>query len=308
MVKNKSSVEVGEMSIIEINGVKKYFTKDIYALKHIDLSIEEGEMVSLIGPSGSGKSTLMRHISGLILADKNSRSSIYVLNKRIQAQGKLDRHIRHSRAQIGHVFQQFNLVNRLSVLTNVMVGGLSRIPSYRSLLGWFTPEEKRQALDALERVGLKKLALQRAGDLSGGQQQRVAIARALMQQAQVILADEPIASLDPESSRLVMQTLKDINEKDGITVLITLHQVDYAQKYCQRAIALKDGEVFFDTKIDQLNEQELNRLYGTQAVISTHGATAHATNGFSNQNGMPTLQDGLATTEKSNSQHHSLIN
>ncbi|TBR42516.1 phosphonate ABC transporter ATP-binding protein [Marinomonas agarivorans] len=296
------------MSVIEIKGVKKYFTKEVYALKHIDLLINEGEMVSLIGPSGSGKSTLMRHISGLLLADKNSQSSIRVLGKTIQSKGKLDKDIRTSRAQIGHVFQQFNLVNRLSVLTNVMVGGLSRIPSYRSLLGWFTAEEKRLALQALDRVGLKNVALKRACDLSGGQQQRVAIARALMQKANVILADEPIASLDPESSRLVMQTLKDINEKDGITVVVTLHQVDYAQKYCQRAVALQDGAVFFDEQINQLNQHKLNQLYGTQAVHSFSEDTVSSSNGMNMSNGMPYSQDGTANTEEDHSQPRSLIN
>lgn len=252
------------MGVIDIQGVKKNYTKDRSALEHVDLTVEQGEMIALIGPSGSGKSTLMRHISGLTLADKNSDSSIEVLGKTIQQRGKLDRHIRASRAQIGHVFQQFNLVNRLTVLTNVLIGGLSRIPTYRSLTCCFTKEEKLMALQALDRVGLKEMALQRASQLSGGQQQRVAIARALMQQAKVILADEPIASLDPESSRLVMQTLKDINEKDGITVVVTLHQVDYAQKYCQRAVALRRGRVFFDNDISHLNEQQLDLLYGNK--------------------------------------------
>ncbi|MCV2401816.1 phosphonate ABC transporter ATP-binding protein [Marinomonas sp. C2222] len=252
------------MSIIEIDKVTKHFSKEIHALKDISLTIEKGEMVALIGSSGSGKSTLMRHVSGLTLADKNSQSAIKVLSNSIQQGGKLDRNIRTSRAQIGNVFQQFNLVNRLSVLTNVMIGALSRTPSYRSLLGHFTTEEKHLALEALERVGLKNVVLKRASELSGGQQQRVAIARALMQKAEVILADEPIASLDPESSRLVMQTLKDINEKDGITVVVTLHQVDYAQKYCRRAVALKDGAIFYDGQIQHLNDDLLASLYGAQ--------------------------------------------
>lgn len=292
------------MSIIEITGVKKYFTKDIHALKHVDLSVEQGEMIALIGPSGSGKSTLMRHISGLTLADKRSDSSIKVLGNIIQQKGKLDSNIRTSRAQIGNVFQQFNLVNRLSVLTNVMIGGLSRIPTYRSLLGWFTAEEKQMALEALERVGLKNVALQRASELSGGQQQRVAIARALMQKAKVILADEPIASLDPESSRIVMQLLKDINEKDGITVVVTLHQVDYAQKYCQRAVALQDGEVFFDQQIQHLDEEQLAALYGVQQGPSP---ISDFETKDSNNTGLTELQHSrnkLKTTEENHAMHH----
>jgi phosphonate transport system ATP-binding protein len=291
------------MSIIEITGVKKHFTKEVCALKHVDLSIKQGEMVALIGPSGSGKSTLMRHISGLTLADKHSDSCIKVLGNTIQQRGKLDKHVRTSRSQIGNVFQQFNLVSRLSVLTNVMIGGLSRIPTYRSLLGWFTAEENHMALEALERVGLKNVALKRASELSGGQQQRVAIARALMQKAKVILADEPIASLDPESSRLIMQTLKDINEKDGITVVVTLHQVDYAQKYCERAVALQDGEVFFDNLIHHLNEENLASLYGSQPEELSINDSSQAI-----LNEMPLPKNGRITTEINHATHHSLIN
>ncbi|MEP7730866.1 phosphonate ABC transporter ATP-binding protein [Marinomonas primoryensis] len=291
------------MSIIEITGVKKHFTKEVCALKHVDLSIKQGEMVALIGPSGSGKSTLMRHISGLTLADKHSDSCIKVLGNTIQQRGKLDKHVRTSRSQIGNVFQQFNLVSRLSVLTNVMIGGLSRIPTYRSLLGWFTAEEKHMALEALERVGLKNVALKRASELSGGQQQRVAIARALMQKAKVILADEPIASLDPESSRLIMQTLKDINEKDGITVVVTLHQVDYAQKYCERAVALQDGEVFFDNLIHHLNEENLASLYGSQPEELSINDSSQTI-----LNKMPLPKNGRITTEINHATHHSLIN
>ncbi|MFT5719778.1 MAG: phosphonate transport system ATP-binding protein [Motiliproteus sp.] len=252
------------MPVITITGVKKSFSKNKYALKGIDLSIDQGDMVALIGPSGSGKSTLMRHISGLALADKKTPSEVTAFGTPIQKNGKLHKDIRASRARIGNIFQQFNLISRLSVLTNVLIGGLSRVPTYRSLLGWFTDEEKQQALEALDRVGLRDFALQRASQLSGGQQQRVAIARALMQQAEIILADEPIASLDPESSRLVMEILEKINKEDGTTVIVTLHQVDYAQKYCQRAVALRQGELFFDGRIKHLSSAQFTRLYGIQ--------------------------------------------
>lgn len=264
------------MAVIQITDVKKTFhskTSAAPALQGVDLTIEEGEMVALIGPSGSGKSTLLRHLSGLTLADKYSDSKVEVLGKNIQYKGALAKGIRQSRAQIGNIFQQFNLILRLSVLTNVLIGNLSRVPSYRSLLGIFTPAEKQAALAALARVGLEDYSQHKASDLSGGQQQRVAIARALLQKAQVILADEPIASLDPEASRQVMETLKAINEQDGITVVVTLHQVDYAQKYCQRAVALQAGKLFFDKPIQQIDSTELNQLYGSalendnQAVI-----------------------------------------
>ncbi|MCW8905950.1 MAG: phosphonate ABC transporter ATP-binding protein [Sedimenticola sp.] len=259
------------MTAIALTGVTKTFSRERDAspvLKGIDLIIEPGDMVALIGPSGSGKSTLMRHLSGLTLADRNSQGDVRVLGRSIQRQGRLERDIRQSRAQIGHVFQQFNLVGRLSVMKNVLIGGLSRVPSRRGLLGWFTESEKRAALDALERVGLREFALKRATELSGGQQQRVAIARALMQQARVILADEPIASLDPESSRRVMQTLRDINQRDGITVVVTLHQVDYAQQYCRRAVALRQGEIVFDDQINALNETQIRALYGSDQPVT----------------------------------------
>jgi phosphonate transport system ATP-binding protein len=251
------------MPAIQITDLQKSFGA-ARVLKSISLNVEEGEMVALIGSSGSGKSTLMRHLSCLTLADKGSRSQIEVLGVPVQHKGRASKDIRRTRARVGNIFQQFNLVNRLSVLTNVLIGGLSRVPVWRSMLGWFTREEKLEALQALELVGLREHALKRASELSGGQQQRVAIARALMQKAEVILADEPIASLDPESSRLVMETLERINRELGITVVVTLHQVDYAQKYCRRAVALQGGEIFFDGPITALDGQMLSRLYGTQ--------------------------------------------
>ncbi len=251
------------MPAIQVTDLQKSYT-GTRVLKGIDLEIGQGEMVALIGSSGSGKSTLMRHLTALTLADRSGASEVRVLGRQIQRHGRAAGDIRRSRALIGNVFQQFNLVNRLSVLTNVLIGGLSRIPTWRSLLGWFTEQEKREALQALQQVGLAEYALKRASDLSGGQQQRVAIARALMQKAQLILADEPIASLDPESSRLVMETLQQINRDLGITVVVTLHQVDYAQKFCPRAIALREGEIFFDGATRELSGELLTQLYGKQ--------------------------------------------
>jgi phosphonate transport system ATP-binding protein len=177
-------------------------------------------MVALIGASGSGKSTLLRHLAGLARGDAGS---IEVLGRQVQAEGRLNGDVRRQRADIGYIFQQFNLVGRLSVLQNVLLGGLGRMPRWRGSLSLFNAEEKQRAMQALERVGLAEFAAQRASTLSGGQQQRVAIARALCQQAEVILADEPIASLDPESARKVMEILADINRRDGKTVVVTLH-------------------------------------------------------------------------------------
>ncbi|EMD98253.1 MULTISPECIES: phosphonate ABC transporter ATP-binding protein [Stutzerimonas stutzeri subgroup] len=238
------------------------------ALFDLGLTIQPGEMVALIGASGSGKSTLLRHLAGLACCDRAAGGRIEVLGREVQATGRLHGEVRRLRADIGYIFQQFNLVNRLSVLDNVLLGFLGRMPRWRGSLGMFSDEQKRQAMAALERVGLAERAAQRASTLSGGQQQRVAIARALTQQAEVILADEPIASLDPESARKVMEILADINRQDGKTVVVTLHQVDYALRYCSRAVALKGGRIHYDGPSAALSDHLLNDLYGADLDAS----------------------------------------
>ncbi|WP_432453935.1 MULTISPECIES: phosphonate ABC transporter ATP-binding protein [unclassified Agarivorans] len=248
--------------VIAVKQLHKHFATN-HALQNINLSVEQGEMVALLGPSGSGKSTLLRHLNGLITSDKNSQGYIEVLGTPVQRNGKFCKTVRQSRSQTGYIFQQFNLVSRLSVLHNVLIGALSATPLWRSLSGRFTSSQKQQALVALKRVGLEQFAQQRVSTLSGGQQQRVAIARALMQQAKIILADEPIASLDPESSRIVMEILTDINQQEGIAVVVTLHQVDYAKRYCPRVVALKRGEIFYDGPSQNLTEASLAALYGS---------------------------------------------
>ncbi|MBA1280174.1 phosphonate ABC transporter ATP-binding protein [Stutzerimonas stutzeri] len=247
-------------AVIRVDSLNKTFAGK-RALHDLALSVQPGEMVALIGASGSGKSTLLRHIAGLACCDR-SGGNIQVLGREVQSAGRLNADVRRLRADIGYIFQQFNLVNRLSVLDNVLLGFLGRMPRWRGSLGMFTAEQKQQALAALERVGLAHRAEQRASTLSGGQQQRVAIARALTQQAEVILADEPIASLDPESARKVMDILADINRRDGKTVVVTLHQVDYALRYCRRAVALKDGRIHYDGACADLDGRFLNDLYG----------------------------------------------
>ncbi len=248
--------------ISELNKTFGQGKKAHQALKSVSFDVEAGEMVALIGASGSGKSTLMRHISGLTAADKiGGAGLIEVLGRKVQHNGKLYRGKRHERANTASIFQQFNLISRLSVLTNVCLGLLGRIPSVRGTFGVFTHEEKMTAMKALDRVGMAKYADQRASTLSGGQEQRVAIARALVQQAQVILADEPIASLDPASSKRVMQALSEINAQ-GISVIVSLHQVSYATKYCPRTIAMRDGEIVFDGESTALTPEFLTELYG----------------------------------------------
>ncbi|MDZ4193820.1 phosphonate ABC transporter ATP-binding protein [Ectopseudomonas chengduensis] len=249
---------------IRVDRLNKSFGRK-QALFDLALSVQPGEMVALIGASGSGKSTLLRHLAGLARGDAGS---IEVLGRQVQTDGRLNGDVRRQRADIGYIFQQFNLVGRLSVMQNVLLGGLGRMPRWRGSLSLFNAEERQRAMQALERVGLAEFATQRASTLSGGQQQRVAIARALCQQAEVILADEPIASLDPESARKVMEILADINRCDGKTVVVTLHQVDYAVRYCQRAVALKGGRIHFDGPTESFNPDFLNDLYGGDLDIS----------------------------------------
>jgi phosphonate transport system ATP-binding protein len=250
---------------LHIRQLNKHFTNGKHALRDINLDVRQGEMVALIGASGSGKSTLLRHVAGLLAADRGDDSLIEIYGSPVQMNGQIHRGIRKTRAQIGFVFQQFNLVDRLPVLMNVLVGALHRMPALRSWLRWFTRNERMQALEALARVGIAECHAQRANTLSGGQQQRAAIARTLVQGARLVLADEPIASLDPESSRKVMEILSRVNREDGCTVLVSLHQVDMAMKYCPRIVALHQGQVVYDGPSNALTPQLLRDLYGMQA-------------------------------------------
>jgi phosphonate transport system ATP-binding protein len=250
---------------ISVQELTKSYKTSSVALKGISFEIQSGEMVALIGASGSGKSTLLRLISGLMPANSGTTSIIEVNGQSIQKNGRISADIRSSRAQIGLVFQQFNLVNRLTVLTNVLAGMLHRLPLYRTLFGVFKNEEKKLAYEALKRVGIAQCVHQRASTLSGGQQQRAAIARTMVQKAKVVLADEPIASLDPESSRMVMELLSEMNQKDGCTILVSLHQIQVAMKYCKRTIALSHGDIVYDGPTESLTPRLLRELYGVDA-------------------------------------------
>lgn len=249
--------------VIDVHQLRKSFGGRA-ALRDVSLQVRRGEMVALLGASGSGKSTLLRHLSGLHRADAGSASRIQVLGRPVQDGGRLSADVRATRARVAMIFQQFNLVDRLPVVTNVMAGALHRLPLWRSLPGWFPRAERERAVAALRRVGIDHCAAQRASTLSGGQQQRAAISRALVQGAEVILADEPIASLDPESSRRVMSLLAELNRELGVTVVVSLHQVDYAFAYCPRTIALRQGEVVHDGPTHELTADRLQDLYGSQ--------------------------------------------
>jgi len=249
---------------IHIQALSKTF-RGRKALNDIQLTINAGEMVALIGASGSGKSTLLRHMAGLVAGDGASLGLVQIHGQTVQHSGKIAPDIRRIRAGVGFVFQQFNLVDRLPVIVNVMAGALHRVPLWRSLLRWFTSAEIACGVDALRRVGIAECCAQRASTLSGGQQQRAAIARAMVQGARVILADEPIASLDPESSRKVMDILAQVNREDQCTVVVSLHQVNVALKYCPRTVALHQGRVVYDGPSQALTPTLLRELYGADA-------------------------------------------
>jgi phosphonate transport system ATP-binding protein len=230
---------------------------DTRAVNHVSVTIADGEMVGIIGRSGAGKSTLLRLINRLIDPSEGK-----ILSGDIDVTALRGSELRAWRARTAMIFQQFNLVNRLDVLTNVMCGRLYEISTLRVLLKWFTPTERALALRALDRLGVADVAMSRADAISGGQQQRVAIARALMQRPRILLADEPIASLDPLNAKLVMDALTDINRRDGITVLINLHTLDTARAYCRRIIGMSAGRIVFDGTPEALTDAVAREIYG----------------------------------------------
>ena len=227
------------------------------AVNEVSLSIPAGQMVGVIGRSGAGKSTLLRMLNRL-----TEPSSGRILHDGMDVTALKGQALRDWRTRCAMIFQQFNLVQRLDVLTNVLVGRLNHRPLISSLLGRFTAAERAMALEALDRFDLADQALQRADTLSGGQQQRVAIARALMQQPRIILADEPIASLDPRNAKVVMDALRDVNRRDGLTVLVNLHHLDTAREYCDRIVAMQAGRVMFDGTPAELTAEKVREIYG----------------------------------------------
>ncbi|MEM9631244.1 MAG: phosphonate ABC transporter ATP-binding protein [Pseudomonadota bacterium] len=250
---------------------------DLTAVDRVSLAIPKGQMVGVIGRSGAGKSTFLRMINRLT---DSSRGTIINDGRNItELRG---RELRLWRASCAMIFQQFNLVERMDVLTNVMVGRIAHTGFARSMMCSFTDEDRVHAIQALDRLGLVPQALQRAGTLSGGQQQRVAIAKALVQNPRIMLADEPIASLDPANATRVMDALREINRADGLTVLVNLHTLDTARAYCERIIAMRDGRVHFDGAPADLTTKKVRGIYGTddlsgdinEAVTSTSLTTA----------------------------------
>jgi phosphonate transport system ATP-binding protein len=243
--------------MFELKNVTRQFGKKT-AVDSVTLDIPQGQMVGIIGRSGAGKSTLLRMINRL---QEPSSGTIHFNGAEVsRLRGK---NLRNWQRDCAMIFQQFNLVPRLDVMTNVILGRLNHRSTALSLLGVFTREERIQAIAALERLGIEQTALQMAGTLSGGQQQRVAIARALMQAPKMLLADEPIASLDPLNAKIVMDALRDINEREGITVITNLHTLDTARSYCERIVGMAGGRVVFDGKPSELTADAVNEIYGT---------------------------------------------
>ena len=246
--------------ILSLKKLNKIYTGGVHAIKDVDLSVQEGEFLILLGLSGSGKSTLLRCINRLI--EPSSGNVFFEGNNIISAKGV---QLRKIRRHIGMIFQQFNLIKNLSALMNVFTGKLGYVSIGHSLTFSQHHEDLKFALENLKRVGLLAFKDKKVKNLSGGQQQRVAIARALMQNPKLILADEPVASLDPATADSVMKYLGDLNKKDKITVICSLHFLSLARKYGTRVVALKDGQIVFDGTPIEIDEKRFKEIYGEDA-------------------------------------------
>jgi len=243
--------------VLEFKGISKTFPDGTQALKKVNLKINEGEFIVIVGLSGAGKSTLIRCINRLV---EPTEGQLLAFGNDVTTMS--DAELRKWRTQVGMIFQSFNLVKRSSVLQNVLAGRLGHIGTMRSLFGMFPTEDIELAKRCLDRVGIPEKLYNRADQLSGGQQQRVSIARALCQQPKIMLADEPVASLDPPTSHAVMQDLKRINREDKITTLVNLHFIDMAQEYADRIIGMRAGNVVFDGPASAVTEQTFEEIYG----------------------------------------------
>ena len=239
--------------MLEINDLKKTFDNGTPALKGINLKVNKGEFVSILGPSGSGKTTLLRSINGLETA---SGGEIYFDNKIVNKNTILD-----VQKKTGMIFQEFNLVNNLSAINNVLTGLLNSSNKFLSLFYLFSKNQKIKALRSLETVGLLEKSYSRSDELSGGQRQRIGIARAIIKKPLLLLADEPVASLDPKAANLILSLLKRINQDFGTTILCNLHQVDLAKKYSDRIVGLMDGKIIFDENSSKINTKNLEKIY-----------------------------------------------
>ena len=247
--------------MLEIKNLTKIYDNGFKALDNVSFTVPDGQFIALIGLSGSGKSTLLRCINRLIEPTEGQ-----IIWNGLDITAVSDEDMRLVRRRMGMIFQQFNLVKRSKVITNVLAGRLGYMSPIYSLLNYFPSEDKQDALANLARVGIGEQAYKRASELSGGQQQRVAIARALMQHPELMLADEPVASLDPATSHGVMKYLEDLNKEDGLTIICSLHFLSLARAYSDRVIALKDGKLEFDGPPELIDNVRFKEIYGEDAV------------------------------------------
>ena len=239
--------------MLEIKNLKKTFESGTEALRGVNLKIKKGEFLSILGPSGSGKTTLLRSINGLESIEKGN---IFFDKEKIN-----ETYLPEVQKKTGMIFQDFNLVNNLSAINNVLTGLLNSSSKFLSMFYLFTKDQKLEALKALETVDLLDKAYSRVDELSGGQRQRVGIARAIIKKPKLLLADEPVASLDPKAANLIMSLLKKINQEFNITVVCNLHQVELATKYSDRIVGLLDGEIIFDKPSSQIDKMSVNQIY-----------------------------------------------
>ncbi len=252
--------------MIELNNMSITYPGGIEALKNINLTFEEGEFTVIVGLSGAGKSTLLRSINQLVDV---TEGEVWFFDDEITDISK-DK-LREIRSNIGMIFQNFNLIKRSLVFKNVIAGRASHLPTWRNLLGMYPEEDKEVVFSSLDRVNILEKAYARADELSGGQQQRVGIARALAQEPEVLLADEPVASLDPPTSHMVMKDLQRINRELGITVIVNLHFIDLAMEYADRIIGLNAGELVFDGSADSCDKDTFEMIYGRSITAKDLG-------------------------------------
>ncbi|PRZ17867.1 phosphonate ABC transporter ATP-binding protein [Nesterenkonia sandarakina] len=260
--------------MITFENIDVVYPNGFKGLSNVNLQINKGEFVAIVGLSGAGKSTLIRTINGLV---PFTSGTLTVGDDVVDPRSKAK--LRRLRSRVGMIFQSFNLVTRISVLNNVLVGRSAETPTWRSLLGWYRAEDKELAFQSLERVGIVDKAYMRASSLSGGQQQRVAIARVLAQDPEVILADEPVASLDPPTAHKVMRDLRRIQQELGITTIVNMHHLDLARSYADRIIGMRAGEVVFDGPVEEATDAIIEEVYQRSLTAEDIVASDSATQG-----------------------------
>ena len=248
--------------MIKFENVDKVYPNGVKGLKNVSLEIEQGEFVAIIGLSGAGKSTLLRTINKM----HDVTTGVLTVNEQDVTKLK-GKELRIFRRKIGMIFQSFNLINRISVIKNVLTSRVPELPLWKCILGIFSKEDKIAALEALDNVGILDKAYIRADQLSGGQQQRVALARTLAQNPEIILADEPVAALDPVTAKEVMNDFRRINKNMNISIIINIHHVDLALDYADRVIGIKAGEIIYDGPVNEVNEEILAKIYGRDLIL-----------------------------------------